>query len=205
MISNSPGLHVEEPSLLNVFTFVLWTSCLFVGLFGLITENMPPADAATQPALTMDVDLVSAPVADGQDSSPASGDQAAPPESAPAPLPQAMAQIPQPGDDPPLLATRSLAASAALSSAAQLSDADIQGFLPVPEYPTEAKLAHQEGTVVIVFTVGTDGCVTDARIASGSPWPLLNESALRTVRDEYRLAPGAVRRRFRSFTFQMND
>jgi TonB family protein len=193
----------DEVSLLSVFTFVLWTSCLFVGVFGLLAEGLPRAGAASEPALSMEVDLVS-PAANGESQSAIAqaGRETA------APLPTPMVQMPEPGEHPPLLATRvrgAPAASSDLNDVRQLSDGDVAGFLPVPDYPIDAKLAHQEGTVIIIFTVGTDGRVTDARIASACPWPLLNESALRTVRDDYRLAPGPVRRRWRSFTFQINE
>jgi outer membrane biosynthesis protein TonB len=37
-----------------------------------------------------------------------------------------------------------------------------EGRQPAPEYPLEAKLAHQQGSVIVRFTVGEDGRVQNA-------------------------------------------
>ena len=39
----------------------------------------------------------------------------------------------------------------------------------------------------------TDGSVTSAQLAPGCRWPLLNEAAVRTIRDRWRFGPGPVR------------
>jgi protein TonB len=65
-----------------------------------------------------------------------------------------------------------------------------EGRQPDPEYPHDAVLAHEEGTVVVRFKVGQDGRVLSAVVTQPSRWPLLNQAALRAVRDEWRLSPG---------------
>ena len=62
-----------------------------------------------------------------------------------------------------------------------------------PEYPREAIEQHQEGTVVIRLVVGESGLVTSAEVIQPCPWPLLNESAVRTVRHQWQFAPGSLR------------
>ncbi len=68
-----------------------------------------------------------------------------------------------------------------------------EGQQASPEYPREAIEQHQEGTVVIRLVVGTSGLVTSAEVIQPCPWPLLNESAVRTVRHQWRFAPGSAR------------
>ena len=68
-----------------------------------------------------------------------------------------------------------------------------EGKQPKPEYPLEAKLAHQQGTVVVEFTVGEDGRVQNAKVIESCPFPLLNQSAVRTVREQWRFRPGPAR------------
>ena len=68
-----------------------------------------------------------------------------------------------------------------------------EGIQPAPRYPTRAKAAGQQGTVLVRFTVGEDGRVLTAEISRPSPWPLLDEEALRTVRHQYRFQPGRFR------------
>ena len=68
-----------------------------------------------------------------------------------------------------------------------------EGQQASPEYPREAIEQHQEGTVVIRLVVGESGLVTSAEAIQPCPWPLLNESAVRTIRHQWRFAPGGVR------------
>ena len=77
---------------------------------------------------------------------------------------------------------------------------------PQPDYPNEAKFAHQEGVVGIQFTVSPGGRVNEARVVEPSRFPLLNQSALRTVRDEWvdsRWVPGRIY--LISIRFQINQ
>ena len=68
-----------------------------------------------------------------------------------------------------------------------------EGRQPLPKYPREAEMARQQGTVVIQFTVGEDGTVRTANLVSPSPFALLNQAAIRAVRETWRFSPGPVR------------
>lgn len=68
-----------------------------------------------------------------------------------------------------------------------------EGRQPAPRYPARARTAGQEGTVIVRFRVSEQGRVTEAAPAVGSPWPMLNDEAVRTVRESWRFRPGPVR------------
>jgi protein TonB len=76
----------------------------------------------------------------------------------------------------------------------QLTFGHGEGKQPAPQYPARALNEGQEGTVRVQFTVGADGRTVAAELASQSPWPLLNEAALKVVRERWRFASGPVRR-----------
>ena len=80
-----------------------------------------------------------------------------------------------------------------------------EGAQPAPEYPREAVLAHQQGAVEITFDVDDTGRVTQATVSNASPFPLLNQAALRAVRDHWRLPPGDLRRRVVTIDFQLKS
>jgi protein TonB len=92
--------------------------------------------------------------------------------------------------------------SAPTSVVQRLTFGEGEGKQPQPEYPIEAQLAGQEGTVVVRFTIGPDGRVSDARAISPCNWPLLNQAAVRSVRDTWRFSPGPVRLREVSIQYQ---
>ena len=87
---------------------------------------------------------------------------------------------------------------AGLSNAARLA----AGSMPSPDYPAEARRKGQTGTLVVEFTVDTSGRVIAAYAKSPSPWPLLNQEAVRTVR-RWKFPPGPVMKLQRSITFQL--
>ena len=58
-----------------------------------------------------------------------------------------------------------------------------------PEYPALARKRGWEGKVLLVVVVGCDGAVQTVRVQSGSSHDLLDEAALRAVR-EWRFQPG---------------
>ena len=72
-----------------------------------------------------------------------------------------------------------------------------------PNYPTSARRQGQEGKVIVQFTVDERGYVVDAKIISGSPYPALNEEALRTVR-RFRAKPGVRATTSQPIIFQLN-
>ena len=55
------------------------------------------------------------------------------------------------------------------------------GHMPAPPYPAYSRSNRQEGTVVIEFTINSTGHVTAAFAKTPSPWPLLNQAAVRSV------------------------
>ena len=76
------------------------------------------------------------------------------------------------------------------------------GRMPAPSYPPEARRRGQTGTVVVEFTVDASGRVISAYAKSPSPWPLLNEEAVRTVR-RWKFPPGGVMKLQRPIVFQL--
>lgn len=67
------------------------------------------------------------------------------------------------------------------------------GKQPAPEYPLAAERAGQEGSISVRFVVAENGRVTAAEAVAPSPWPLLNDSALRTIRNRWRFPSGQLR------------
>jgi len=57
-----------------------------------------------------------------------------------------------------------------------------------PRYPIYSRKTHQEGVVVVLAEVLTDGSATDIRIAASSGFKLLDEAALETVK-QWRFIP----------------
>jgi protein TonB len=85
-----------------------------------------------------------------------------------------------------------------MSSAARLA----AGRMPAPNYPLAARRGGQTGTVVIEFSVDASGKVISAYAKNPSPWPLLNEEAVRTVR-RWSFPPGGVMKLQRPIIFQI--
>lgn len=107
--------------------------------------------------------------------------------AAAAPLP------PLPDPPPPVGRPRD-----ATSLAARLAS----GRTPGPVYPAAARQAGQSGTVVVQFTVDAAGRVADVAIYASSRWNLLDEEALRTVR-QWKFPPGEVMTLIRPIVFEL--
>ena len=92
----------------------------------------------------------------------------------------------------------------ASSAASGISDASrlARGRMPSPSYPAEARRMNQTGTVLVEFTVDASGRVISAHAKSPSPWPLLNNEAVRTVR-RWKFPPGGVMKLQRPIVFQL--
>jgi protein TonB len=88
------------------------------------------------------------------------------------------------------------------NSAATTASRLAAGRMPAPAYPASAKRAGQTGTVVVEFTIGTDGRVISAYAKSPSPHAALNEAAVRTVR-RWKFPPGGVLKTQRPIIFQL--
>ncbi len=89
-------------------------------------------------------------------------------------------------------------AAAGMSVAARLA----AGRMPRPSYPAQSRRNNQTGTVVVQFTIGTDGNVVSVSIYKSSNWPLLDREALRTVRG-WRFPPGDVMTNIKPITFTL--
>jgi TonB family protein len=76
------------------------------------------------------------------------------------------------------------------------------GRMPAPSYPAECRRKGQSGTVVVEFIVDTSGRVISAYAKSESPWPLLNNEAVRTVR-KWKFPPGGIMKLQRPIVFQL--
>jgi protein TonB len=173
----------NELSLLPVFTLVLWLVCLGVGLSGLLMPNSHPVPP-TQPTEILDVEITN------DISPPETGQQSMSPVPPDLPQPFAIAK-----PTPAIafaLPTKEPATPKAIAPT-QLTLGEGDGRQPAPEYPIEAALARQQGTVVVVFTVDENGRVQSAEATSPSPWPILNQAALRTIRQSWRFPPGKAR------------
>jgi len=217
-----------EPTFLQVFTLVLWMTCLMVGLLGLwlqgrLMPGKPPPPKVPEP-LPVQAEVIEVAMTNER-VNPAAADSLPPPPDA--------TSEPPPPDAPPLPAVAAPGpaiafavpiegpvriVSAARATAGRVLPAPTptverlvygQGTTaaqPQPVYPDDAKFAHQEGVVGIQFTVSAGGRVNDARVVEPSPFPLLNQSALRTVRDEWvdsRWVPGRIY--LISIRFQINQ
>jgi protein TonB len=80
-----------------------------------------------------------------------------------------------------------------------------EGRQPAPEYPREAVIGREQGTVVVHFTVDENGRVVKAEAAKSCPWPLLNQAAVRAVRETWRFGAGPVRSYEVSIQFQLTE
>jgi protein TonB len=217
-VIGSPDRTVPETSPSQIVALVLWVGCLSVGVFGLVwTYPRPAAPAKIPPpvvAEVLQVQLTNDPLPPS-DISPAGA--STPPPLLPmpaAPSAPALAAVAEPSaavafalpvEGPsrvvPLAEAGHSGSSAPAESAVLSAATGVQsltygqgeGRQPAPRYPVRARNAGQEGTVVVRFSVGENGRVLDATAATPSPWPLLNDEAVRTVRELWRFRPGAVR------------
>lgn len=200
-----------EPTFLQVFTLVLWLTCLVVGLLGLwlqhrlVLPRLAPTAKPQPPPMhaeLIDVELTREPVVMAAADSPPPPPPDAPalPPNAPPPapaLPAVAAPSPAiafavPVEDPVRIVPAARAAAAAPVRPVPRPAVEHlvygQGTAaaqPKPEYPSEALAAHQEGVVGIAFTVAPGGRVIEAHVAEPCPWPTLNQAALAVVRDEW--------------------
>jgi TonB family protein len=199
----------RDAGLLPVGTLVLWLACVSVGLAGLFwpqhpappAKLAPTADAllltveATNQRLTLAANPPSAQPSPPAVPSPPQEPSVAPPSPAiafaePVNAPVHIAQSPQ------IISTR--------PAIIQLTFGEGEGQQPAPDYPPEAVIDGQEGTVVVRLTVDEDGRVTEVIAISPSPWPLLNNAAVRAVRDTWRFRSGPARSYQVSIQFQLN-
>jgi periplasmic protein TonB len=198
-----------EVGMTPIGTAIVWVGCLVVGLTGLVIpavhQPAPHKQLSPVQAMLIHVEL-------SRDNSRASP-TVPPVEPEPAPLPANLS----PPAAPPMTAVAAPSASIAFAlptsgparnvSAAQAAPSQAQadvmptrivygqgeGQQPKPDYPLEAQIARQYGKVLVRFTIGEDGSVTSAKAIGPCPYPLLNQSAVRTIHEEWRFEPGPGR------------
>lgn len=219
--------------MLGYLTLVLWTGCLAVGIVGLVIPHarpQPPAAPEPPPVQVerIQVELSPDPVAQPADSSPPPDllvppplPQAAPPPAAPELLavaepgpavafsmpvggPARVVPVEQAASGAAVQADESAAGTAAAIPVQPLQFGVGEGRQPAPPYPPAARKSGQEGKVLVLFTVGAGGEVLSAEAQSPSPWPLLDESAVRAVRERWRFKPGPLRRHVVEIIFQLH-
>lgn len=209
-----------EPTFLQVFTLVLWVTCLVIGLLGLwlqggLTPAKPPPPKTVEPPpvqaelieVAMTTERLIPAATDSPPPPPAAPAEAPPPEAPPLPAvaaPSPAIAFAVPVEGPVRIVPAAIAPAAAPRAVAPAPRETVEHLVygigttaaqPQPDYPDDAKFAHQEGVVGIQFTVAPGGRVNDARIVVPSPFPLLNQSALSTVRDQWadpRWKPGTI-------------
>jgi protein TonB len=223
--------RATEPSLMPVATLVLWLGCLAIGGLGLMLPYARAAwkkEPEPEPirAELIDVEVVNDPLPTL--SPPPRAPEllqpppAAPPLVIPPPPPMISVAAPSPTiafaipvsmparvvpareasfrtvETPPIEA-----APIPVPVAQPLTFGQGEGRQPAPEYPRQALREGQEGAVTVRMTVGEDGRVLAAEAASPSPWPLLNQAALRVVKSRWRFRPGPVRTYEVAIRFQL--
>jgi TonB family protein len=198
----------HEAGLLPVSTLVLWSTCIAVGLVGLLWPRHPTAPArAPMPteALLLTVEATNQRLT--EEANPplaqASAQTASPPEVPAVAAPSPAIAFAEPVNAPAHVVTapRVVTTQPAII---QLTFGEGEGAQPPPEYPPEAIINGQEGTVIVRLSVDQDGRVTDAVAVSPCPWPLLNNAAVRAVRNAWRFRNGPPRSYEVSIQFQLN-
>ncbi len=206
----------------SVFVLALWSVSLTVGVLGLALPYSRPKPPAKEPpplvAEVLNVELTNDPLPPVQDAPPPPLDPAQPPPLfAPQTPPQAPSLVAVaeaspaiafalPVEGPVKIVEAKEATYVRQTEAPQVTPAPApappvqsivfgqgEGRQPAPEYPRQAMREGQEGSVVVRFSVGENGRVLSAEAATPCPWPLLNESALRAVRQRWRFAQGPIR------------
>ena len=200
----------DDTPLAPVLTFVAWVVCLAIGLLGFLMPYSRPHRPIKAPESVkverLVVELSKEPeVALGNEHPPGSPSSPTPlPADAMAPPPIAVAQpssaiafaVPVEGPTrvvPFDQATYARPSSTAKPAVQRLTFGQGEGRQPTPEYPVQAIQQHQEGTVVVRLVVGENGQVSSAEATQPCPWPMLNEAALRAVRQQWRFSPGSLR------------
>jgi TonB family protein len=201
--------------LLPVVTLVLWLMCLLVGLIDHFITSTPPAapPPATKPteAALVDVSLndSSASLAQSSEATPMTLDTPAPILPAMPPLPAvtpvspAIAfAVPVEGPVRIVAAAQAVVQPRPRQPAAPQNTGPVytqiyygkgEGNQPKPEYPYECQIAGQTGTVVVEFVVAQDGTIASATVAKPCQWPLLNQAAERSIRENWTYSSGPVR------------
>jgi protein TonB len=211
-----PGLGADIGRFASVLTLVVWLGCASIAALGFaMPYARPQAKPAPPPPMAVEmlkVELSNEPLPEPE--LPAANPLAVPPPPelvAQPQLPQPVAvAMPSPAIafavpvEGPVRVVEAAPAGYARSESAATAPSAVPpvqrltfgqgaGKQPAPEYPLAAQNAGQEGVVNVRFMVADNGRVVAAETATPSPWPLLNESAVRTVRHRWRFPAGTLR------------
>jgi TonB family protein len=203
-----------------VVTLVLWLGCVVVGAVGLTVAYTRPEsglpEVAPVEAQLLDVKLTEAVFhAEERDIQSSEPLPALPPALEPMAAPQAMELVrvtkPNPAiafalpvEGPVRTVAMELAShgpglignareTAATPPLQVIAYGQGEGRQPAPAYPRQAVREKQEGIVTVRFSVGENGRVLAAETVTAAPWPLLNDAALRVVRERWLFRPGPAR------------
>lgn len=208
-----------DASLVQLTTLVLWLGCLTIGAVGFAVSYARPRPPAkeTPPiqARMLNVELTDEPMTEPEIVAPSPDSPEPPPllepmirpEAPPLlavaePLPAIAFALPAEG---PVRIVEAKQAAHTIQAAPiakppapvppvhAITYGEGEGKQPAPEYPRQAAREGQEGIVRMRFSVGEHGRVIAAEAVSPSPWPLLNEAALRAVRERWRFRSGPLR------------
>lgn len=200
----------------QITTAVLWSGCVLVGVLGFVLPYSRPTIAApaVEPVVVEKLVVELTNEALPPTTLPADPLAAPPPPSALAQLatvqPVAVAEpstvaFALPVEGPTVTVATEQAAhsrpatisapttATGLPSPQKLVFGQGEGRQPAPEYPAHAAKQGQEGVVDIRLTVDANGRVIDTAVAAPCAWPLLNDTAERTVRRRWRFHAGSIR------------
>jgi len=220
----------EESALISIFTLVLWIGCLTIGVVGFVLPYLrPQASAKTPPPVTaelLNVELTSEPLPPVNLAPPPPNLVQPPPLSQPTIVPPAPPTMSVAAPSPHIafavpvqaparvvpvkeasyrtVETPAVAEPALAPAPQPLTFGQGEGKQPAPEYPRQALREGQEGVVAVRMMVREDGRVLAAETSSPSPWPLLNDAAVRVVKSRWRFAPGPARAYEVAIRFQLN-
>lgn len=199
-----------------VLTLVLWLGCSAVAALGFAMPYVRPQAAKPQIEPTqvemLNVELTHEPLPD-LEPLPANTPTVLPPPDAlvPPQAPQAVAvalpsaniafALPVEGPVRVVSAAQASYSRAESPSAPAVAAPPVQKLAfgygaakqPAPEYPQVAQNSGQEGVVNVRFVVAENGRVTAAEAVAPSPWPLLNDAAVRSIRNRWRFPTGNLR------------
>lgn len=204
----SYGAAAHAISFTQLTTLIVWLCCGSVGLFGFVLPYAHPAKPAAPeplPVEVLNVQLSAVP-----EIQPESGSRGQPSStamvipSAPQPMavaePSAAVAFAIPVENVTRIADvrnasyyQAPANEVAAPPVQHLTFGQGEGRQPAPDYPSRARREGQQGTVVVRLTVGETGSVLAAEAVTPSPWPLLNDSAVRTIKNRWAFGTGRQR------------
>lgn len=219
----------DDASALSVMTLALWLTWLTVGMVGLSLAYSRPHEKADE-APPVEAELIQVELAVTPDTPPPTPPKPRdlsqpPPLQDPLIAPQTPPMISVAAPSPLVAFAMPVEAPAKVVEVKQASyvkpveppapapPAPVaqtltfglgEGRQPRPHYPRQSVREGQEGTVTVRFMVGADGRVKIAEGTKPCPWPLLNESALETIRRSWRFAPGKERNYEVNIRFELN-